>query len=103
VRTDRALLAAHASGVVLALGAALFWPRPGQAALIVPVGSDDLAPALQWADREAAPLLELDTARGRVIARVTDNASLLRALGAGLVPIAARAAGCSPPSQETKR
>lgn len=102
MRTDRALIAVHVSGAVLALGAALFWPRPGQAALLVPVGQHELADALQWADREAAPLLELDTARGRVIARVSDNASLLRALGAGLVPVAVRTAGCTPRFRETQ-
>lgn len=101
--TDRALIAAHTLGACLALGAALFWPRPGQAALLVPVAGHDLSAALHWADREAAPLLALDTANGRVIARVTDNASLLHALGQGLVPIAARSTGCAASSQEAER
>lgn len=103
VRTDHALITVHALGACLALGAALFWPRPGQAALLVPVAGHDLSAALRWADREAAPLLALDTTSGRVIARVTDNASLLHALGQGLVPIAARGPGCATLSQEAKR
>ena len=94
MRADRMLLSIHAAGVTLALAAALVWPRPGQAALLVPLGTGDPRTAIAWASREKAPLLALDTSRGRIIARVTDNASLLRALGDGLLPLAARATGC---------
>jgi hypothetical protein len=94
MRADRTLLGLHAAGAVLALAAALVWPRPGQAALLVPLGTSDPRAPIAWAVREDAPLLALDTSRGRVIARVTDNAALLRALGRGILPLAVRAPGC---------
>ncbi len=94
MRADRVLLGLHASGVTLALVAALVWPRPGQAALLVPLGGSDARAVIDWASREDARLLALDTSRGRIIARITDNASLLRALSAGILPVAARAPGC---------
>ena len=58
---------------MLALVAALVWPRPGQAALRVPLGGSDTR---------------------SVIARITGNAGLLRALGEGILPLAVRAPGC---------
>lgn len=94
MRADRTLLGLHATGAVLALAAALVWPRPGQAALLVPLNGSDARGVIAWAQREDAPLLALDTSRGRVIARITDNAGLLRALGHGILPLAARAPGC---------
>lgn len=80
--------------LVAALVAALVWPRPGQAALLVPLGGSDTRSVIAWAAREEAPLLALDTTRGRVIARITGNAGLLRALGEGILPLAVRAQGC---------
>lgn len=94
MRADRVLLGLHGTGVTLALVAALVWPRPGQAALLVPLGRSDARAVIAWASREDARLLALDTSRGRIIARITDNASLLRALREGILPIAARAPGC---------
>lgn len=91
---DRALFALHGLALVLALAAALVWPRAGQAALMVPLGRSDIGSALRWADAEQAQLLALDPARGRVIARISSNESLLHALAFGLVPVAARAPGC---------
>lgn len=100
MRAEKALLALQATGVVLALVAALVWPRPGQAALLVPLNGSDARGVIAWAEHEDAPLLALDTTRGRVIARVTDNAGLLRALGHGILPIAARVRGCQSESAE---
>lgn len=94
MRADRTLLGLHATGAVLALAAALVWPRPGQAALLVPLGTGDARALIAWAEHEDAPLLALDTTRGRVIARVTDNAGLLRALSRGILPLAVRTPGC---------
>ncbi|ASJ90834.1 hypothetical protein [Porphyrobacter sp. CACIAM 03H1] len=94
MRLERALIGLHAAGVVFALVAALAWPRPGQAALLVPLGTGGLRGVLAWADRTGAPLLALDSASGRVIARISDNRSLLHALSQGIVPVAARAPGC---------
>jgi hypothetical protein len=94
MRADWALLGLHASGVTLALVAALVWPRPGQAALMVPLGGRDARAVVAWASREDVRLLALDTSRDRIIARITDNASLLRALAEGILPIASRARGC---------
>jgi hypothetical protein len=84
----------------VALAAATVWPRPGQAAQLVPLGDKGLVGVLDWTAREGAPLLELDTAGGRVVARMPDNRSLLRALGAGILPLAANARDCQ--SRRTK-
>lgn len=96
MRSERRLLAFHGAGVVVALVAALAWPRTGQAALMVPLGSGDLGTVLRWADREQADLLALDPASGRVVARVSGDASLLSALGAGILPLATPAPSCRP-------
>ncbi len=96
MRAERALVGMHGAAVVLALGAATLLPRAGQAALLVPLATSDLGAVLDWADREGAPLLELDTAKGRVIARMADNHSLLSAVSAGILPVAADTRGCQP-------
>lgn len=96
MRAEQAVLGLHGAGVMLALAAALVWPRPGQAALMVPLNGADMRGAIAWAAREKAPLLALDTRRGRVIARIATNVSLARALQEGILPLAARAPGCRP-------
>lgn len=96
MRSERVLVGLHGVAVVLALSAATVWPRPGQAALMVPLGTGDLSTVLRWADRERAPLLELDSASGRVIARITDNRGIVSAIGSGIMPVAARAGECRP-------
>ncbi len=96
MRSERVLVGLHGAAVVLALSAATVWPRPGQTALMVPLGAGDLGTVLRWADRQNAPLIVLDSTSGRVIARISDNHSLLSAIGSGIMPIAARAAGCQP-------
>jgi len=94
VPTDRVFLPIlHGAAALLALAAALVWPRPGQAALLVPVSGGGMATALAWAEAEQADYLTIDPARERVIARVPSNISLMRALGSGIVPVAARGAG----------
>ncbi|MFM7349550.1 MAG: hypothetical protein ACKO01_08675 [Erythrobacter sp.] len=98
MHTERFLVGLHGAAAVLALGASTLWPRPGQAAQLVPLPGNDLAGVLGWARREGAPLLELDTARGRVIARLPGDGSLLRALGAGVLPLTARPRDCQPRS-----
>ncbi len=96
MRSERVLVGLHCAAVVLTLSVATVWPRPGQAALMLPLGTGDLGTVLRWADRENARLLALDSASGRVIARIADNHSLLSAIGSGIVPIAVRAGGCQP-------
>ncbi len=97
MRGDRAMLGLHGAGVMIAVAAALVWPRPGQAALMVPVGDSGMRGVVAWADGEDATLLALDTTNGRAIARITDNRSIVRAIKAGILPIAARAPGCVQP------
>lgn len=92
--SDRLIVAFHAAAVALALTAALFWPRAGQAALLVPLGSGGMRSVLQWADHAHAPLLAIDSTTGRVIARIVDNQSLFSAIGAGILPVATQTAGC---------
>lgn len=88
------MIGLHGTAVVLALLAALYAPRAGGAALLVPLADHDLAGVLRWSDAAGAELLALDSASGRVIVRIADNRSLVSALGAGLLPLAARARGC---------
>jgi hypothetical protein len=95
MRADGMLLALHAGGASLALIAALAWPRAGEAALLVPLGDGGTAQVLRWADREATEGVTIDPASGRVVARVSSHASLMRALAAGIIPIATRSTGCT--------
>jgi hypothetical protein len=94
VRTERALFALHGAALALALLAALGWPRVGEPALLLTPGDARLSRALAWASREQAEYLAIDTQAGRVIARIPSTQSLVRALGQGIVPVAARGAGC---------
>lgn len=94
MRIEHFLIGGHGIAAVLALVAVTVWPRPGEPALLVPFAGTGLAAVSGWASREGAVLLELDTARGRVIARLPDNRSPLTALGAGIFPLAARARTC---------
>lgn len=95
MRRDTAMITLHACAGGFALVAALLWPRAGEAALLVPVGGQDVASLTHFAAREGAPLLELDSASGHIIARLDDSASPLRALSEGILPLAASARGCS--------
>lgn len=81
--------------MVLALAAALAWPRTGQPVLLVPLGSARLADALTWADTAQADLLAIQPGRGQLIARVPSNRSLAQALAAGFLPIAVSTQGCA--------
>lgn len=94
MRSGRALVGLHGVAAVLSLTAAIIWPRPGEAALLVPLAGNDLTRTIGWAHREGAALLELDSATGRVIARLPDNRSPLAALREGVLPLAARARNC---------
>lgn len=96
MKGDHRLIALHSAAAGFALVAALAWPRAGQAAMLVPMGTSDLNTVLRWADREDASLLQIDTGKGRVVARVSSDASLLSAIGAGILPIAARKPSCQP-------
>lgn len=92
---ERAMMSLHAGAVLLALTAALVWPRAGQAAVLVPVGSAGLDTALGWAARENAPLLAIDTASGRVVVRLSERGSAASAIASGIIPLASRARGCA--------
>lgn len=94
MQTERVLCACHVGAVLLALTAALIWPRPGQAVLLVPFGNSGVEAALHWANSENAELLELDTASGRVVARMAPGASAAQALALGILPVVSRSRGC---------
>lgn len=100
MRTEGALLALHGLALPFALATALAWPRVGEPALLLSLGDAPMARAFAWAESEKAEFLAIDGTAGRVIARIPSNDSLLRALAQGIVPVAARAAGCAPSSQE---
>ncbi|MEQ8410853.1 MAG: hypothetical protein RIB52_04800 [Erythrobacter sp.] len=95
------MIALHSLALGFALIVALACPRPGAPALLVPLGAGGMGAgmddAIAWVEREDARFLALDTASAQVIARVPDHASLLRALAAGIVPVAADATGCIQP------
>jgi hypothetical protein len=95
--SERILFALHGFALVLALTAALAWPRVGEAALLVPLVPGGSAQAYAWADAERAEYLAIDPSGARVIARVPSNDSLLRALASGILPVAAGARGCQTP------
>jgi hypothetical protein len=95
VLLDRILLAGHVAALAVALLLAVFWPRPGEPALLLPMTTGPQA-ALAWAEREGAPFLSLDTRAARIVARVPSDASLARALAAGVLPLSAEATGCTP-------
>jgi hypothetical protein len=92
---ERALYVLHGFAMVLALTAALAWPRAGEPALLVPLGSAGLADALVWADAAQADLLAIQPDRGQLIARVPSHHSLVQALAAGFVPVAVSTEGCA--------
>jgi hypothetical protein len=95
---ERALFGLHALALVLALAAALLWPRPGQPVLLVPLGgSGGLATALDWAEAAGADYLAIDPARARVIVRLPADASLASAPMAGILPLAIRFDSCMRP------
>lgn len=96
---ERALFALHGLALTLALLAALAWPRVGEPALLLTPGDAHLGRAFAWAESEEAEYLAIDTRAGRVIARIPSNHSLMRALAHGIVPVAARNAGCAAPSK----
>lgn len=100
MRPEHALIGLHLCTLVAVLAIAVFAPRPGAPALLVSAQGDGFARALAWSENERAPLVRLDPASGEVIALIPNNYSLLRALGAGIVPIAADAAGCFDNSTE---
>lgn len=93
--SDRALVALHGFAMVLALTAALVWPRTGQPVLLVPIGSAHLVDALAWAEAAQADLLAIQPDRGQLIARAPSHHSLAQALAAGFVPIAVSTQGCA--------
>ncbi|QIQ86614.1 hypothetical protein [Erythrobacter sp.] len=95
MRPEKIMLAGHVAALGFAFATALLCPRPGEAALLLPLHGAGPDAALAWAAREEARFLALDTASGRVVALVPDHGSLLRALAAGIIPIAADGTGCA--------
>lgn len=95
MQPDRIIIAGHSLALAFAFSVALLCPRPGDPALLVPLGSQGLAGTIAWAEAESLPFVSLDMTSARVVALVPDHGSVLRALGAGIVPIAAEKAGCA--------
>jgi len=92
---DKVIFSAHALGMTGALALAMLWPRPGEAALIAPLGPDGISRTLAWAAHEQAGILALDERARRVVVMLPRASSVSSALRSGLVPIMADARACA--------
>ncbi|NCP14089.1 MAG: hypothetical protein GW858_08005 [Sphingomonadales bacterium] len=95
MRSDVALLTLQGGAAAFALIAAVAWPRAGEAALLMPVGGQELPSVLNFAASHDVRLIAIDSAKGRVIARIDDRHSIFASLAAGIVPIGVSTKGCS--------
>jgi hypothetical protein len=75
--------------------AALFGPRTGEPAALVPLGSQPLADAFVFAQTEGARPMGIDPASGWLIISAPEPDGLLRAISSGFVPVTAVITGCS--------
>lgn len=100
---DQALKLGYGAIVVLVLLSALFWPRAGEPALLLPLAAKGtqpgLVPALAWVADEGARIESIDPFTSRIVVRAPSGASLLRALRDGMLPIAADGSGCTAPTR----
>ncbi|XUU61024.1 hypothetical protein ACRAQ6_01785 [Erythrobacter sp. HA6-11] len=86
--------------VVVAVLIATFWPRAGQATALLPMGTTHASSSINWASREGAMLQSIEAGGVIVIAGLPSTESALRAIKAGLLPIAAVPALCSASPKE---
>lgn len=97
VLSPRELALGAVQGLLIAsgLGAAIFVPRAGDPAVLVPLGAQPIAKALAYAEAERAPVMTIDTATRRLVVLAPDSAGLIRALARGFVLVAAAKDGCA--------
>ncbi|HSF13218.1 MAG TPA: hypothetical protein VLA50_09640 [Erythrobacter sp.] len=77
------------------LAAAIYAPRSGEPAVLLPLAAQPLAQALAFAETERTPLMQIDSTTGRLVVLAPDTPGLLRAIASGFVPIATTQAGCA--------
>ena len=94
-RADLAFGLGQGALVGLVLLAAVFGPRSGQPAALIPLGAQELNRAFAFAEAERAPLMQVDANTGRLIIIAPSTAGLLRAVMHGFLPISAGPAGCA--------
>ena len=95
----RDLVLGTGQGVLAAsvLAGAIYAPRSGEPAVLLPLTAQPVAQALAFAEAEGAPLMQIDTASGRLVVLAPETPGLLRALASGFVPVATTQAGCAEP------
>lgn len=77
------------------LAAAIYAPRSGEPAVLIPLAAQPVAQAVAFAEAERAPLMQIDSTTGRLVVLAPETPGLLRALARGFVPVAATQAGCA--------
>jgi hypothetical protein len=84
-------------GVLIAsvLAAAIYAPRSGEPAVLLPLAAQPVGQALAFAEAEGAPLMQINTATGQLVVLAPDTPGLLRALASGFVLVATTQAGCA--------
>lgn len=95
VRSDLAFGLGQGALVGLTLLMAVYGPRSGQPAALIPLGAQELNRAFAFAEAERAPLMQVDTNTGRLIIIAPSSGSLLRAVMNGFLPISAGPVGCA--------
>lgn len=100
---QRDLMLFGAQGTILSavLGLALFSPRAGEPALLIPLTGQTVAQTLAFAEAQGAPLLTLDTTTGRLTVRPPATDTFMRAMAHGYLPIDAAASDCGATENRT--
>lgn len=78
----------------MSIGYIAFWPKSGGAASLVSLHGASRPTALAWLAREDALLLEVSQEDGNLTVIVPSQMSVLRAIGAGLIPLSAEQPTC---------
>lgn len=82
--------------------AAIYAPRSGEPAALIPLGTQSMAQSLAFAEAEHMPLIEIDTTADRLVVAAPETSGLMRALARGFVPIAARRVTCLDPENRNQ-
>lgn len=92
---------AQAALAAVTMYAGTLWPATGGSAVLVPIWNGTVNQPWHWISKENAALLSIDN--GNVTVRVPSQASLLRAVGLGYLPVSAQGVGCLSPQAAKER